>query len=128
LRVLIADDNDMFRSDLRSFLEDQDNIDVVGEAGNGMRAINLAQSLKPDLILIDISMPGVAGPEAVRVIKKISPESKIVFVTVHEEGIYKDLAHQMDLGGLVSKRTLKEHLPRVLDRFKKIKGCPTSTE
>jgi two-component system response regulator NreC len=123
LRILIADDNDTFRSDLRSFLESQRNIDVVGEAGNGIRAINLAQSLRPDLILMDISMPGIAGPEAVQVIKRISPDSKIVFVTIHEEGIFKEIAHQMNLDGLIPKRTLKENLPPVLDRFKKMKGC-----
>ncbi len=126
LRVLIADDNDTFRSDLRRYLERQDYVDVVGEAGNGMRAINLAQALRPDLILLDISMPGVAGPEAVRVIKKIAPDSKIVFVSVHEEEVYRDLAQQMGLGGFIIKRELKEHLPRVLDMFKRIKGCPTS--
>ena len=126
LRVLIADDNDAFRSDLRHFLERQEYVDVVGEAGNGMRAINLSQALRPDLILLDISMPGIAGPEAVRVIKRIAPDSKIVFVSVHEEGIYRDLVQQMGLGGFISKRELKEHLPRVLDTFKRIKGCPTS--
>jgi YesN/AraC family two-component response regulator len=123
LRILIADDNDTFRSDLRSFLETQRNIDVVGEAGNGLRAINLAQSLRPDLILMDISMPGIAGPEAVQVIKTISPDSKIVFVTIHEEGIFKEIADQMNLDGLIPKRILKESLLPVLERFKKMKGC-----
>ena len=123
LRILIADDNDTFRSDLRSFLESQRDIDVVGEAGNGMRAINLAQSLRPDLILMDISMPGMAGPEAVQVIRSISPQSRIVFVTIHEEGIFQEIAREMELDGLIPKRTLKESLPPVLERFKKLKGC-----
>src|SRR5436309_5239475 len=105
LRVLIADDGEAFRTDLKSFLETQRNIDVVGEAGNGIRAINLAQTLRPDLILMDISMPGIAGPEAVQVIKNISPDSKIVFVTIHEEGIFKEIAQQMNLDGLIPKRT-----------------------
>ncbi len=96
---------------------------MVGEAGNGIRAINLAQTLRPDLILMDISMPGIAGPEAVQVIKTISPDSKIVFVTIHEEGIFQEIANQMNLDGLIPKRTLKENLPSVLERFKKMKGC-----
>ena len=123
MRVLIADDSESFRTDLKSFLETQENIDVVGEAGNGMRAINLAQTLKPDLILMDIAMPGVAGPEAVRVIQKVSPESGIVFVTIHDGAIFKDIAKAMNLDGLVPKQFLKKHLPRVLAKFKKIKGC-----
>ena len=128
LSVLIADDSELFRADLKSYLQGLPGIEVVGEAGNGMRAIYLAQSLKPDLILLDIAMPGVAGPEAAQVIRKISPGSGIVFITMHEEKVYSDLAAQLNVDGCLAKRTLKQHLPEVLEKFKRLKGFSTSPQ
>jgi DNA-binding NarL/FixJ family response regulator len=126
LSVLIADDSEPFRANLKSYLLGVPDIEVVGEAGNGMRAIYLAQSLKPDLILLDIAMPGVAGPEAAQVIRKISPDSGIVFITMHEEKVYSDMAAQLNVDGCIAKRTLKQHLPGILERFKWLKGHSTS--
>jgi DNA-binding NarL/FixJ family response regulator len=127
LSVLIADDSELFRANLKSYLEGVPDIEIVGEAGNGMRAIYLAQALKPDLILLDIAMPGVAGPEAAQVIRKISPGSGIVFVTMHEEKVYSDMATQLKVDGCLAKRTLKQSLPGVLEKFKRQKGGSTST-
>ena|SRR5437879_1499096 len=122
LSVLIADDSEVFRADLKSYLEGVPGIEVIGEAGNGMRAIYLAQSLKPDLVLLDIAMPGVAGPEAAKVIRRICPGAGIVFITMHEEKVYSDMAAQLDVDGCLAKRTLKQHLPGVLEKFKRLKG------
>ena len=122
VRVLIVDDNEEFRANLKMFLSLQENVDVVGEAGNGMRAIHEAQSLKPDLILMDIAMPGVNGPEAARIIRTISPESRIVFLTIHDEDTYRNLSRALRIDGLIAKQFLNVDLPKYLQEFKRIRG------
>src|SRR5437660_42427 len=99
LSVLIADDSEVFRADLKSYLEGVPGIEVIGEAGNGMRAIYLAQSLKPDLVLLDIAMPGVAGPEAAKLIRRLRPGAGSVVMTIHEEHAYSDIASRLKLNG-----------------------------
>ncbi|HEY6192324.1 MAG TPA: response regulator transcription factor [Bacteroidota bacterium] len=128
VRVLITHDNASFRSGLRSFLDSQENIEVVGEADNGTLTIEVAKLLKPDLILMDISMPGVSGPEVFRSLKRVSPKSKLVMVNVHDEAGYRDLARQMGLSRFVSKRLLKNRLPEVLGRLRRVKDRASSRD
>lgn len=84
-RVLLADDHALFREGLAGIIASQPDMDVVGEAGDGLEAIVKAGELKPDLILMDIQMPGVDGLEATREILKSSPSTAIVILTVREE-------------------------------------------
>lgn len=84
MRILIADDHTLFRDSLRSLLEARD-LEVVGEAGNGQEAIQLAWELKPDLILMDLSMPVMGGMEATRRLAAELPEVKVVILTASEE-------------------------------------------
>lgn len=83
IRVLIVDDHTIVRSGLRLLLEDEPDIDVVGEAVNGREAQQLAASLRPDVILMDISMPEVDGVEATRHIKAHWPDINILVLTMH---------------------------------------------
>ena len=83
MRVLLADDHALFREGLVSLLRTRD-IDVVGEASDGTEAVALARELRPDVVLMDLSMPGVGGLEATRVIKAELPEIKVVILTVSE--------------------------------------------
>jgi|ERR1041385_2558187 two-component system response regulator DegU len=122
IRILIVDDNDDFRTHLKRFLSLQENVVVVGEAGNGMRAIYEAQTLKPDLILMDIAMPDVNGPDAARTIGTVSPESRIVFLTIHDEETYHDLSRALRIDGLIAKQLLNIELPRYLQKFRKFPG------
>jgi two-component system NarL family response regulator len=85
IRVLIVDDNPVVRDGLRSILTANTDIDVVGEAGDGLRAIDLAGDLLPDVVLMDVQMPGMDGIEATRIIKQRLPALKILFLTVHME-------------------------------------------
>src|SRR5437879_5462373 len=103
LTVLVADDNDEFRTDLVKFLKTRTEIGAVRQAKNGMEAVNMTQTLHPDLVLMDISMPGMSGIEAVKNIRESSPGTKIVFVTIHEEKLYRALAHLLDVEGFVCK-------------------------
>lgn len=82
IRVLVVDDNPVVRSGLIALLESGGDIDVVGEAGDGGRAIELAQSLKPDLVMLDVRMPLVDGVEAV---SKLSPLTRVLMLTYTDD-------------------------------------------
>jgi two-component system response regulator NreC len=84
VRVLIADDHRIVRAGIRSFLEAQDNIEVAGEAGDGEEAVALAETLHPDVAILDISMPRIGGLEATRRIKAATPEVHVLMLTMHE--------------------------------------------
>jgi NarL family two-component system response regulator LiaR len=81
IRVLIVDDHAVVREGLRTFLELQDGIEVAGEAGDGAQAIKLASELEPDVILMDLVMPGVDGVTAMRAVRKRSPGSRVIVLT-----------------------------------------------
>lgn len=84
-RVLIADDHPLFRSGIRALLSAEPEMVLVGEATNGDEAISLAASLQPDLILMDLKMPGIGGIEATRRIVAANPQVKVLIVTMFED-------------------------------------------
>jgi two-component system response regulator NreC len=88
ITVLLVDDHDVVRTGLRSYLETQPGVQVIGEARDGEEAIRYAMELRPQIILMDISMPRVDGLEATRKIKSSSPEALILALTVHEDKQY----------------------------------------
>ena len=83
-RVVIAEDHTLFRQGIKALLSLEPEFEVVGEAADGFQAIERAKELKPDLILLDISMPRVDGMTAIREIKNVCPEAKILVLTVHK--------------------------------------------
>jgi two-component system, NarL family, nitrate/nitrite response regulator NarL len=119
LRILIADDHEGFREEVTQYLRYQKGVEIVGSAGNGMDAVFQARSLHPDLVLMDISMPVMSGLEAAREIKEFSPDIKVVFVTIHEEGTYQSLAKVLGVDGFICKTDLKRELPKVLAGFER---------
>ena len=88
IKVLLADDHSLFREGLRSLLEEQDDIRIVGEAEDGLEAIRMVQQLKPTVILMDINMPVVDGVEATRMILKEHPSTGIVILTMYPQDEY----------------------------------------
>jgi len=92
LRILIADDHEMVRRGLRNMLEEHEGWHVCGEASNGREAVELADKLMPNVVIMDLSMPELNGLEATRQIKKSVPNAEILIFTVHEtEGLIRDV-------------------------------------
>ncbi len=85
IRVLLVDDHTLFRKGLVGLLERDKEFEVIGEAENGMEGINKAKQLKPDLVIMDIHMPGTSGIDATRRIRELLPSSKVVILTVSEK-------------------------------------------
>lgn len=81
IKILIADDHHVVRRGLAFFLRTQDQIEIIGEAGNGMEAVGMAELLKPDLVLMDLSMPIMDGIEATKKIKEKLPQIKVMILT-----------------------------------------------
>lgn len=85
IRVLLVDDHQVVRRGLRTFLEVQDDIEVVGEAGEGTRAVELAQELSPEVILMDVKMPGTDGIEALRLLEQRGSLARVLVITSFTE-------------------------------------------
>ena len=101
-KVVLADDHRMLRDSLRRSLEDH-GFDVVGEASDGAEAVRLTQSLRPDVVLMDVSMPVLDGVEATRQISLLTPESQVVMLTMHADGDVMARAIQAGAAGYLVK-------------------------
>ncbi len=85
IRVLLVDDHSLFRSGIRLLLQRYPEFDIVGEAGDGMEGVKRAGQLKPDVVLLDLHMPGLSGRDAARMITQETPETHVLMLTVSEE-------------------------------------------
>lgn len=110
IRVLLVDDHAVLRSGLKLLLENQDDFVVAGEAPTGLAAITLAEELQPDLILLDLNMPGFGGMEALPAIQQKSPNSKILILTMHSEPEYLHKAIENGASGYILKKAADTEL------------------
>lgn len=95
-RILLVDDHTLFRSGIRALLASQEDIDVVGEAGEGSEALKLCQILKPNIVLLDLNMPGLSGLEVLKLMLEDSPQQLVIMLTLSEEA--DDLLKALQLG------------------------------
>jgi two-component system, NarL family, response regulator NreC len=84
-RIMLADDHTLFRQGIRTLISAEADMEVVGEASNGGDAVEKAAELRPDVVLMDIGMPGLSSFEATRQIKKNRPETKVLFLTMYDD-------------------------------------------
>lgn len=110
IRLIIADDHPMVREGLRVSLESEHNIEVLDDVADGQAAIDSAVRLMPDMVLMDISMPGTGGLEACELFKKQLPEVRILIVTMHDNREYVMKAIQSGAAGYVLKDVPTEEL------------------
>ena len=111
-RVLMADDHSLILAGLRKLVEAE--CDVVGTVEDGRALIEAAQKLRPDLILLDISMPLLNGLEAARQLAKLVPESKVIFLTMHASPTYATEAFQAGASGYLLKRSAASELSQAI--------------
>lgn len=110
VRILLVDDHAGFRRAIRLFLKKHNKVEVVGEASDGDEAIRKANSLHPDVILMDINMPGCNGFDAAREIKRTLPGIKVVFLTMHADDRYRQLASNALADGFINKADLNMNI------------------
>ena len=103
ITVLLTDDHELVRTGIRRLLEDSKQVEIVGEADCGEDSLQLAQILKPDVILMDVNMPGIGGVEACRRILQRNPKQKIIVLTVHNEQTFPKRLLEIGAKGYLTK-------------------------
>jgi DNA-binding NarL/FixJ family response regulator len=109
-RLMIVEDHTLLRAALTALLHQDSDLVIVSEVDNGRDAIRAIGAVKPDLVLMDLSMPGISGIEAIAEIKRRSPETKVIALTVHKADEYIDAALRAGANGYVLKDSTHEEL------------------
>lgn len=115
IRVLLVDDHQVVREGLKRMLEQEKQIEVAGEATSGEEAIDCVRHLSPDIILMDIKMPGIGGIEAIRQIQAIQPSVKVIVLTLYQNEYLAQAAEAGAVGYLL-KDTTREELIQAIQR------------
>ena len=110
IRLMLVDDHDVVRVGLKSFLQTQENFEVVAEAGNGEEALSRALEIHPDIILMDITMPGMDGMEATRRLRVLCPDCMILALTVHDDKQYFMQMLAAGASGYITKHAAADDL------------------
>jgi DNA-binding NarL/FixJ family response regulator len=113
-RVLIADDHDLIRQALRAVIDDEPDMEVVGEACDGEQAVAMALALKPDAMVMDIQMPKMSGVEATGRIKQLLPEVTILVLTVHDSNEYILRILEAGASGYLTKGIISKDIPAAI--------------
>jgi two-component system invasion response regulator UvrY len=117
IKVLLADDHSIVRAGLRRIVEESGDIEVVAEASDGREAVLAVRKEKPDVAVIDISMPVLDGLEVITQLKSESPEVPILVFTMHEEHQYVIRAIETGAMGYITKQSAPEQLVKAIRRF-----------
>src|SRR5512137_1201865 len=110
IKMLLVDDHAVVRSGLRMLLENEADVEIVGEAATGREAVALVAQLNPDMVIMDIGLPDISGIEATLQIKQASPQVAVVALTIHEDEEYFFKMLQAGANGYVPKRAAPEEL------------------
>ena len=116
IKILIADDYDIIREGIKSVLLSHPEYEICAEADNGEKALELARQFKPDILLLDISMPKVSGLDIIRRVKAASNKTKIIIISVHKTAAYVLKALRSGVDGYINKDNVVEELIPALSR------------
>ncbi len=114
IRILLADDHKIFREGMRSLLEKEPNMVVIGEAGNGKETVKLAQELLPDVVIMDITMPDLNGIDATRQLKKKTPHTQVLCLSQHSERNFVLAMFEVGAAGYLLKDSAFDELARAI--------------
>ena len=116
IRLLIVDNHTLFRQGLVSLLQSEPGLQVIGEAGGGEEALKLAQELQPDVVLMDVKMPGMDGVQATRRLLEVMPHARVLMLTVSEEEENLFAAIQAGARGYILKNADADELLQAIER------------
>jgi two-component system response regulator NreC len=114
IRILIADDHAVLRAGLRMLLEAQSDMEVSGEAGDGWEASRKARELQPNVVLMDLSMPGPSSGEAIRQVLRACPSTRVLILTMHDDPAYLASALSAGAAGYVVKKVADSELVQAI--------------
>lgn len=110
IKILLTDDHTLFRQGIKTLLSAESDLDIVGEAANGAEAVEKVSEARPDIVLMDIGMPGLSSFEATRQIKKVRPDTKILFLTMYDDEDYLVQCMEVGASGYVLKDSPAQQL------------------
>lgn len=114
IKVIVADDHHLVRTSIARMLSEEDGIQVIGEAATGEEALSLARNLRPDIVLMDIRMPGIGGLEATRKIARGMSDIKVVILTAYLEETFAQRLLEAGASGFISKGTEMDEVVRAI--------------
>jgi DNA-binding NarL/FixJ family response regulator len=123
ISVIIADDHEMLREGLRLLLATQTDIEVIGEAEDGIKAVELTRALKPDVILLDIAMPKLTGLEALIILREVSPQTRVIMLSSHHNEAYVHQAFDEGAFGYIVKGSPSTEVITAIRKAAKAEYC-----
>jgi HlyD family secretion protein len=117
IRTLVVDDSPNARHAICYFLETQENIEIVGVAGDGQQALAQVEALQPDLVLMDMQMPEMNGLEATTQLRKLFPDIRVIIVTLYDSPESRTACRDSGAHGFVAKNRLHQDLPEEIQRI-----------
>ena len=118
-RIVLADDHVMFRKGIKNILEGAKDLEVIGEVGDGLKLLEFFKKKTPDMVILDISMPNLRGLEATREIKKVSPNTKVLILTMHKDKEYVYHAVSAGAEGYLLKEDADTELFAAVEKIRK---------
>lgn len=123
VKVLLVDDHELVRAGFRRLIEDDDKFTVIAEAGSGEQAVQDYVKYKPDIVVMDISMPGIGGIGAVERIIARDSDARILILSVHEDSVFTSRALQAGAKGFIPKRSAPEQMIKAVEQVAQGKMC-----
>ena len=116
--IVLADGHQLVRQGIKKIIEEMDHLQVVGEAANGVQLLEIMRSKMPDMVIVDISIPSLRDIEAIREIKALYADVKVLFLSMHEHQEYLDYALENGAEGFVIKQNVDVELYQAIDKIR----------